>query len=57
MARNTEIIDPLDEREHMKIMCANTWQDLYRQFGIVLAVNDGRYLTRINDREDEKYKR
>ena len=37
----------------MEVMQANTWQELYRDYGIGLAVNDGKFLTRINDREED----
>lgn len=35
----------------MEAMTVWTWQDVYKLFGLGLAVNDGKYLTKIDDRE------
>lgn len=36
----------------MESMQVWTWQDIYKEFGLGLAVNDGKYLTKIDDREE-----
>jgi hypothetical protein len=42
----------IDDREDMSIMQANTWQEIYRDFKVGLAVNDGRFVTFIDDSYD-----
>jgi hypothetical protein len=42
----------IDDRDDMSIMQANTWQEIYRDFKVGLAVNDGRFVTQVDDRPD-----
>ncbi len=42
----------IDDRDDMSIMQANTWQEIYRDFKVGLAVNDGRFVTFIDDSYD-----
>ena len=39
----------IDDRRDMETMQASTWQDIYKEFKVGLAVNDGRFLTQVND--------
>ncbi len=42
---------PDDKRADMQIMCANTQQKIYKDFGIGLEINDGRFINAVDDDE------
>ena len=44
------ITHPDDKTTDMAVMQVGTWQDIYKEFGLGLAVNDGKFLTKVNDR-------